>query len=445
MKSGDVLGMAGSAAQDAFKGTEVAKASGAAGGDPLSMISQGLGTFMNLFAAIENVNKLMNPLATTLGAMFEVVGPAVNEALEPFILTLETIGKSLGEFLLPIIKVIGDVFLWFNDSVLVPVANFFIDIFNAFGKVIWDVSTDFTKAFQHIGDFVGDVFAIILNGIIGMINWVMFWVADKDKIKPMALSTDSPTATASTYVPMANLGTTAEMKAAEAKAKLAKETKALTDANGDLAKSYTDQLKPAIFRFFDSLKGFGGDIASTIVDNLVNGFSGDDFMYAMQEYITKAVVKAAVFTESFTAQVSAIGADLAAAISGGLTGAQLDSLKARLAGLYTSATVSAEAATNIVNASFGSYDVGSLNISGDQIAKLHNREMVLTAGLAEQARTAGVYIGPPAGLGEVGSLTGSSRQTINLNASGVLNVDGREIGRVAFQYGDQFMGAAYGA
>jgi tape measure domain-containing protein len=389
---GDVGGMASASAQEAFKGTEVGKATGMAGQDPLSMLSQGLDSFMGLFAAVENVNKIMNPLSTIFGEMFEVIGPAVNEALAPFIGTLEEISRVIGVFLVPIIQALGFVFAKINDYVLVPFANALI---------------------------------AMINGLIWAINLVL---PKNKKIQSVE------------YVK-----TSSQIEAAKVLAEQTDETEKLTQANIDLAHSYVDDLKPAAFQFFDSLKGFGGDIASTIIDNLVNGFSGEDFMYAMQEYITKNVIKAAVFTQSFTAQVASIGADLAAAISGGLTGSQLDSLKARLAGLYTSASTAAESATAIVSSAFESYDVGSLDISGDQIAKLHNREMVLTPGLAEQARTAGVYIGPPAGLGGVGALTGSSRQTINLNASGVLNVDGREIGRIAFQYGDQFMGEAYGA
>jgi hypothetical protein len=165
----------------------------------------------------------------------------------------------------------------------------------------------------------------------------------------------------------------------------------------------------------------------------------------MQEYITESVIKAAVFTDAFVAEAAAIGKEIAAGIAGGFSSDELQALKDRLAGLYEQAAIAAEVATGVINTTFGSYDVGTLNVRGDQLAQIHNKEMILEPGIAEQARTNGIFIGPVSVAGNVGQGAISPAPVqLNITATGELKVDGREIGRVAWQFSDEFQGAAYG-
>jgi uncharacterized coiled-coil protein SlyX len=197
--------------------------------------------------------------------------------------------------------------------------------------------------------------------------------------------------------------------------------------------------------FYEGLQDTGADITEKVIDGLTQGFGREDFLYAMQEYITESVVKAAVFTDAFMAEAATIGREIAAGIAGGFRTDQLQGLKDRLAGLYEQAATAAEIATGVVNSAFGSYDVGTLNVRGDQLARIHNREMILEPGIAEQARTSGIHIGPVSSMGDMarGSMTPAAAQ-IRISATGTLQVDGREIGRVAFQFADEFQGKAYG-
>lgn len=235
--------------------------------------------------------------------------------------------------------------------------------------------------------------------------------------------------------------------ALEEQNKALKENMGLWTQLGRVADAYASVLtgiKKTVASFYKGLQDIGSDIAGILTDGLVEGFGEADFLYSIQEYIRKAVIQAAVFTESFMTQVAAIGAQIAQGIANGFSADQLSGLRARLAGLYESASIAAGLASDIVGQVFGSYDVGTLQVRGDQLAKIHNNEMILEPGIAQQARTKGIYIGPVPGIDAGRSVFTPTRQEINVTTTGIIQIDGREIGRVAFQYADAFQGSAYG-
>lgn len=142
------LGTFADVAKYAMKGTEVgrfaaATASKAEGGGGVSTL-QGLlasigpsvNSFAGLIAAVDNVNKLMNPMSTMLQGVMSVVGPALNGALKPLVDILTQTGQIMGSLLLPAIRLIGVVFNWLHDSVFVPVGNGIIDLINGLFKII---------------------------------------------------------------------------------------------------------------------------------------------------------------------------------------------------------------------------------------------------------------------------------------------------------------------
>jgi len=240
-------------------------------------------------------------------------------------------------------------------------------------------------------------------------------------------------------------------------------TDALTDQNDELRKNrelwtlaskaadayaaVLAKVKGAASDFYAGLQDVGTEITSALIDNLVNGFSADDFLYAMEEYIRSSVIKAAVYTESLMASVAAIGQKISTAIANGATAEDFADLAAELRALWEAAADKAEIVTGIIDEAFGgSYDVGSLSVQGDQYAKIHDREMILPAGIAEEARRAGVVIGPAENLGSIGAAGIAARQMISLtlNLDGSITADGREIGRIAYRHFDEFAGSAYG-
>lgn len=210
--------------------------------------------------------------------------------------------------------------------------------------------------------------------------------------------------------------------------------------------SVLGKIKGQAASFFASLQDVGTQITSAIIDSLVNGFSTEDFLYAMEEYITKSVIQAAVFTETFMSEVASIGAAIASGIANGFSEDELAALRARLAALYENAATAAQLATDLVESQFsGSYDVGSLSVRGDQYAKIHDGEMILPPGLSEEARSAGIAIGPVGNIDSIGSAgMMAAKIQVNVTSNGVITMDGREIGRAAWQYSDEFAGSAYG-
>jgi hypothetical protein len=87
-----------------------------------------------------------------------------------------------------------------------------------------------------------------------------------------------------------------------------------------------------------------------------------------------------------------------------------------------------------------------MDVRGDQLAMIHNSEMILPPGIAQEARMKGVYIGPVGNIDAAGSAAfPRNALNINLTLDGAIQIDGREIGRVAFEYSDRLAEAAYGS
>jgi len=115
---------------------------GGGGGGILKMLGQFLGPLMNSFGGLSKIVSMvmmvMQPFATILKGVMQVLEPIINKLLTPLIGILTIIGRTLGqilaptlEFLGPIIDLIGKAFVWLYNKVILPIGNLLITIFTA--------------------------------------------------------------------------------------------------------------------------------------------------------------------------------------------------------------------------------------------------------------------------------------------------------------------------
>ncbi len=409
-------------------GTEIGNA--AAGFTPLiEVLSESLSEIMSTVTALSSVQEILNPIQTIIGSMMDVLGPVINDTLEPLVGILRLVGETIGQILTPAIQL------------LTPVITFISDLFvKLYNGLVVPIGNAIIKAFGWIYNAIVGVMNWIIKGINAALGWL---IGEINEIQKMDTSASLlQTITISTVT---DAKTSSELKDANEALKENRNLFLLASKAGDAYAEVLRKVVDKIADFYDELKNMGANITSKIIDGLTQGFTREDFLYSMQEYITESVIKAAVFTDAFVAEAAAIGKEIAAGIAGGFSSDELQALKDRLAGLYEQAAIAAEVATGVINTTFGSYDVGTLNVRGDQLAQIHNKEMILEPGIAEQARTNGIFIGPVSVAGNVGQGAISPAPVqLNITATGELKVDGREIGRVAWQFSDEFQGAAYG-
>lgn len=183
LQQGDV-GAVGAFSQNAFASaasdTQAFElAASESGGTGLSAALGPLAMFVEALAesvlSLESVQKVLNPFSTILNSMMQVVEPLINSVLTPIVKVLELFGKMLGLVLSPmlnilnlvmqispslkileaVLKVVGDAFKWFNNSVIVPVGNSIINIANEIIGLlnkIPGVDIDKIKKLQKVGE-----------------------------------------------------------------------------------------------------------------------------------------------------------------------------------------------------------------------------------------------------------------------------------------------------
>lgn len=367
---------------------------------------------------------------STLAGMFQELAPAVEPLIE-IMSQLMIIATELSyplvflaEALLPtlvsIFNIFSELFVKLYNGVVVPVGNAIIIFFNKLYNGIVSIINWAIKQINSVLKALG----------IAQIKTIAYKKEDEGTLKPVGVGENDTTSPKYTE----------ELQSANDALKENKEL--FTDAT-KAADAYAAELTSVVkaaSSFYDSLKDVGTDIANELVNNLVDGLSGDDFMYAIEEYIRKAVIQSVVYTASMQSQLAAIGTAIAQAIASGST--DYSSITASLAALYETASAAAAIAEQIIEAAFGSYDVGTLSVGRDQIAQIHKGEMILPSGIAEEARKRGITIDPIGYVGRAGLM--AATRPITITSEGIINIDGREIGRAAWQHTDEFMGSAYG-
>ncbi len=110
---------------------------------------------ISMVMQLSNVMALVNWWQTILQGIMDVLGPIINKMLQPLVNILTIVGQLIGQMLLPLlyplaelIKVISDIFLWVYNTILVPIANGIIYVFN----VIHNAFADFVNAILKMID-----------------------------------------------------------------------------------------------------------------------------------------------------------------------------------------------------------------------------------------------------------------------------------------------------
>ena len=143
-----------------------------------SAISSVVAAFVKCLLEIENVSKILNWAGTIIEKVFEYIGPIINDILAPLVELMETVGETIGQILTPlfaviqilttlsgltiilktlsaILQIVGGVFEWLYNKIIVPVGNKFIDIINsiitALNKIPW-VNLSKLDNLKYIGE-----------------------------------------------------------------------------------------------------------------------------------------------------------------------------------------------------------------------------------------------------------------------------------------------------
>jgi hypothetical protein len=112
-----------------------------------SIVGSVIGSFLGVIARLESVQAILNPVTTIFTAVIDVLGPLINTILAPLVGILRTIGTYLGTILSPLISALSPIivalataFVWFYNSVMLPVGNAIIQVgnwmYNAVAKTV---------------------------------------------------------------------------------------------------------------------------------------------------------------------------------------------------------------------------------------------------------------------------------------------------------------------
>ncbi len=119
----------------------------------LTKIFQGL---IPLLGSLSNVQAILDPIATILQGMMNILAPVINQALKPFVTILSVFGQLLGTLLLPLLEpflgalqMLGMILQWIYNTVIVPIGRGFYVVFGMIASAfnwLYNVISDIVKA-----------------------------------------------------------------------------------------------------------------------------------------------------------------------------------------------------------------------------------------------------------------------------------------------------------
>jgi len=124
-------------------------------GGALGSFASALGGSLGSLGALQVV---LNPLSTMFSGMMQVLEPLTNSILSPLIGILTIVGRTVGHVLAPVFELlgivtalVGDAFVWLYNTVIRPVGNGIITIFNLLYNSVAAVINGLGKALKWLG------------------------------------------------------------------------------------------------------------------------------------------------------------------------------------------------------------------------------------------------------------------------------------------------------
>ena len=168
IKRGDVKGAAvngaKSAAANALGNTEAGQVvqgfmQGGIAGGIVGIINGFVSGLVKATAALENGNKLLNPFSLIIGKIMDIIGPLVDEFLQPFVDLLETLGTTIGKIIKPFAQ-IADILNRFE-----PIIQIIMALLTAIGNIFTGIFELLTPIFNALirfyNDYIGKFFAFL--------------------------------------------------------------------------------------------------------------------------------------------------------------------------------------------------------------------------------------------------------------------------------------------
>ena len=149
-----------------------------AGVDPITIF---IDAILEAASSLESVQKLLNIFSTMAEEAFKIIGPLIDSALMDLVDTLAELGEIAGQLLAPglgllaiqlkvftallrinqiPLKMLGDAFEWFYNSVILPVGNKIIDTINGVIRLINKIpgiSIKYLDKLKPVGDAAEDL------------------------------------------------------------------------------------------------------------------------------------------------------------------------------------------------------------------------------------------------------------------------------------------------
>jgi hypothetical protein len=147
--------------KQSFSQTEIGKATGAGGGDPIGLLTQ-LGNVLGpLLTSFSSIQAILNPIQTIMRAMFQTIEPIINSVLQPLDGILVIIGQTLGAILIPVIQCL--------TPIITIVSQGFIDLYN---YAIVPLADGLIWVGNAIYDGIVGAINAIANGINAAFGWL---------------------------------------------------------------------------------------------------------------------------------------------------------------------------------------------------------------------------------------------------------------------------------
>jgi len=152
----------------------------------MELISSMTSGFGSLLGSLGSIKAVMDPLGTILGKVFDVIGPMIDQVIQPLMSAFDTIAVVIGEILTPIFKALTPIFVIISNalmSLIMPILNQ-LSVPLAIVAALFEILTPIMKAnaialeiltspIKYIGDlfkWVAEVIRISVHNLSEYIN-----------------------------------------------------------------------------------------------------------------------------------------------------------------------------------------------------------------------------------------------------------------------------------